>query len=252
MVKSVLSMHKPRALDLVVLGILKRYWFATSKGKGGRLIEGTPWTKVSAKDMAAYLQAERLEVSVKTAQRSLRRLVEMGYCRREQLGLRRWNHEAWFAPPLEGVLFGESPERTTGCSLKYSSEGISADHKVIEDPPKVSFADPSSGTPLVKGDPPERFQEGASSRTPNDPSYFCSSSYKSVYKSGEDRFECSDELATQQPVPTHSISEVLRRCQERAGPVLGWTGEVSPVSPRAVVIGGRKFQIDDGPTSPLR
>lgn len=238
-------MDSIRALDLICLDVLQRYWHATSKGRGGRVIDGTPWTKVSAKDMVGYLAAKGLKnVSEKTAQRSLRRLVEAGLCRREQLGKKQWNHESWYAPPGGHTEVDQEDQQEAG-PVAQSDQGS---------PDEVDTSSPSE----------ENSEE---------PSINCSSSYPSSYPSfcpsEEDREECSDEQGNPEetdfrrtddgrptvsfvmtvPRPTRNVQEILRRCQERGGTEAAWS---APKEPKKVVVDGKVKVVDDGATSPLR
>lgn len=207
------------------------------------MIDGTPWTKVSAKDMVGYLAAKGLQsISEKTAQRSLRRLVQMGLCRREQLGKKQWNHESWYAPPSGHVEAEREDQGSTG----------------------GSDAEPN-GTPQENtGSPVGTDASGPAEEVSERPPIFYPSSYPSNCLSEEDR-ECSDEqgnpadgqttvsVVAEVPLPCSttirpSLAEIVRRCDAKGS----GAPPPQPVSPRAVVVGGVVHRVDDGQTAPLR
>jgi hypothetical protein len=87
-----------QAIDLCCLQILQRFFHSCRKGKGGQLVEGVPWIRVTAEDMVGYLLRDGLEVGYKTVQRSLARLANAGRVQRKQRFLFRYDRRMRFSP----------------------------------------------------------------------------------------------------------------------------------------------------------
>ena len=79
-----MGLQRLQPIDLLCLSILERFWYAARNGRCGAVVDGVPWVRFTAGDMAELLSREGLEVKEKTAQRALRRLGEVGLVQREQ------------------------------------------------------------------------------------------------------------------------------------------------------------------------
>jgi len=79
---------------------LVRGWLGVvSRGKGGELRNGVPYTRLKATEVQQQLEVEQgVTVSSKTVQRALTQLVETGHLSRRQLYKHRYNRTYWYAP----------------------------------------------------------------------------------------------------------------------------------------------------------
>jgi hypothetical protein len=98
-------------LSAQLLGVLRGWWKVVLKGRGGELVGRTPWTRVTGEEFCAQLAREfHLEVSRRQVYAALRELEAAGLVQREQRWRHRYDRRAWFAPTEdELVLLAASP-----------------------------------------------------------------------------------------------------------------------------------------------
>lgn len=81
------------------LRVVKGWLGVVSRGKGGELRNGVPYTRLKASEVQQQLEAEQgVTVSSKTVQRALTQLVTSGHLSRRQLYKHRYNRTYWYAP----------------------------------------------------------------------------------------------------------------------------------------------------------
>ena len=81
------------------LRVVKGWLRVVSRGKGGELRNGVPYTRLKASEVREQLEREEgVEVSTKTIQRALTQLVVGGHLTRRQLYKHRYNRTYWYAP----------------------------------------------------------------------------------------------------------------------------------------------------------
>jgi hypothetical protein len=81
------------------LRVVKGWLGVVSRGKGGELRNGVPYTRLKASEVQQQLEAEQgVAVSSKTVQRALTELVVGGHLSRRQLYKHRYNRTYWYAP----------------------------------------------------------------------------------------------------------------------------------------------------------
>jgi hypothetical protein len=81
------------------LRVVKGWIGVVSRGKGGELRNGVPYTRLKASEVQQQLEAEQgVAVSSKTVQRALTELVVSGHLTRRQLYKHRYNRTYWYAP----------------------------------------------------------------------------------------------------------------------------------------------------------
>lgn len=81
------------------LRVVKGWLGVVSRGKGGELRNGVPYTRLKATEVQQQLEVEQgVTVSSKTVQRALTQLVEKGHLSRRQLYKHRYNRTYWYAP----------------------------------------------------------------------------------------------------------------------------------------------------------
>ena len=81
------------------LRVVKGWLGVVSRGKGGELRNGVPYTRLKATEVQQQLEAEQgVAVSSKTVQRALTELVVGGHLSRRQLYKHRYNRTYWYAP----------------------------------------------------------------------------------------------------------------------------------------------------------
>ena len=93
--------NRPRISPVasVCLRVVKGWLRVVSKGKGGELRNGVPYTRLKASEVKEQLEREEgVEVSTKTIQRALTQLVEAGHLSRRQLYKHCYNRTYWYAP----------------------------------------------------------------------------------------------------------------------------------------------------------
>ena len=83
----------------VCLRVVKGWLRVVSRGKGGELRNGVPYTRLKASEVKEQLEREEgVEVSTKTVQRALTELVAGGHLSRRQLYKHRYNRTYWYSP----------------------------------------------------------------------------------------------------------------------------------------------------------
>ena len=81
------------------LRVVKGWLGVVSRGKGGELRNGVPYTRLKASEVQQQLEEEQgVAVSSKTVQRALTELVAGGHLTRRQLYKHRYNRTYWYAP----------------------------------------------------------------------------------------------------------------------------------------------------------
>jgi len=86
-------------VEALCLRVVKGWLRVVSKGKGGELRNGIPYTRLKAEEVREQLEREEgVEVSTKTIQRALTQLIDTGHLTRRQLYKHRYNRTYWYAP----------------------------------------------------------------------------------------------------------------------------------------------------------
>ena len=109
-----MSTQKTAALSPLAslcLGVVRGWLKVVSRGRGGELRNGVPYTRLKASEVQQQLEAEySVAVSTKTVQRALTQLVTGGHLTRRQLYKHRYNRTYWYAPgELEQKAEGYRP-----------------------------------------------------------------------------------------------------------------------------------------------
>ncbi len=86
-----------KPLDYVCADIIRMWLRKASQGRGGRIIDGAPWVKISADDMLGYLEYRGIAASYKQVQRSLRRISDQNVFSRTKLSQSKWDHSYWWS-----------------------------------------------------------------------------------------------------------------------------------------------------------
>lgn len=102
-----------KPLDYICADIIKMWLRKASQGKGGRLIEGRAWIKLSADDMLGYLEHRDIQSSYKQVQRSLKRIAEEKLFVRAKLSQSRWDHSCWWSHWCPSDRNGEEAREST-------------------------------------------------------------------------------------------------------------------------------------------
>ena len=109
------------------LRVVKGWLRVVSRGKGGELRNGVPYTRLKASEVREQLEREEgVEVSTKTIQRALTQLVVGGHLTRRQLYKHRYNRTYWYAPSkAEQQAEQQRPSVVAASkqSLRQSQEG---------------------------------------------------------------------------------------------------------------------------------
>ena len=86
-------------LASLCLGVVRGWLKVVSRGRGGELRNGVPYTRLKASELQQQLEGEyQVAVSTKTVQRALTQLVTGGHLSRRQLYKHRYNRTYWYAP----------------------------------------------------------------------------------------------------------------------------------------------------------
>ena len=86
-------------LASLCLGAVRGWLKVVSRGRGGELRNGVPYTRLKASELQAQLARDyQVDVSTKTVQRALTQLVTSGHLSRRQLYKHRYNRTYWYAP----------------------------------------------------------------------------------------------------------------------------------------------------------
>ena len=133
-----------KPLDYICADIIKMWLNKASQGKGGRLIEGRAWIKLSADDMLGYLEHRDVESSYKQVQRSLKRIAEEKLFVRAKLSQSRWDHSYWWSHWCPSDRIREDPVEG---SQKDTAESIDCDLPVHTDGHRESLPNTPPLTP---------------------------------------------------------------------------------------------------------
>ena len=99
---SLVTTQKTRGLSPLAslcLGAVRGWLKVVSRGRGGELRNGVPYTRLKASELQAQLASDyQVDVSTKTVQRALTQLVTSGHLSRRQLYKHRYNRTYWYAP----------------------------------------------------------------------------------------------------------------------------------------------------------
>lgn len=220
---------------------------ARNNGKSGRVVAGTPWTRLPASDFVTNLE-QRLpfvSITVRQVRKALNRLVELGLVVREQLTQRDWKSDYWYTVPGctdAATAAPAQPGTAQGPGAKHRSDQIG--HPYLLTPtstlPESNQADRRNDE---KPDPnPEtpasRVDVGSDCTVPEPPT--------------------RDLKPQDRPVPPVVTGNPLAGLQgsvrERINALTAMFDprSVQPVSPSAVVVGNKTHRINDGACSPLR
>ena len=97
-----MSSKNPQGLSPVAalcLRVVRGWLGVVSRGKGGEIRNGVPFTRLKATEVQQQLETEQgVAVSSKTIQRALTALVVGGHLSRRQLYKHRYNRCYWYAP----------------------------------------------------------------------------------------------------------------------------------------------------------
>lgn len=137
-----MSSKKPQGLSPVAalcLRVVRNWLGVVSRGKGGELRNGVPYTRLKATEVQQQLEAEQgVAVSSKTVQRALTELVESRHLSRRQLYKNRYNRTYWYAP---GELEQQLQKHRPSVVAKQQKPAVKPS---LRTPQPV----PSEGTPL--------------------------------------------------------------------------------------------------------
>lgn len=134
-----------KPLDYICADIIKMWLNKASQGKGGRLIEGRAWIKLSADDMLGYLEHRDVESSYKQVQRSLKRIAEEKLFVRAKLSQSRWDHSYWWSHWCPSDRIREDPVES---NQKDTAGSFDCDHPVHTDGQRESLPNTPPLTPL--------------------------------------------------------------------------------------------------------
>jgi hypothetical protein len=251
-----------------------RFWVgvvARNRGRSGRVVEGVPFTRLPAGELAGHLM-ERfpfLSVTLRQVRRALSRLVELGLVVREQFWQsERWRSDYWYSLPA-------SPDPESGSRTAAST---ASDLQVT---PELQIAATSEGgdgspslQPLPVCGPNENRQAGLGSDSGmgSEPASLCVSPVGGTSGSAASNPTAltggCPSSAPDRPVLPLSVPFAPAPCalsreaaQSRSGSVRDRIRALAAafdpsrlvaVSPSAVVVDGKVRRIADGACSPLR
>lgn len=248
---------------------------ARNNGRSGRVVAGTPWTRLPACDLVSSLE-ERLpflSVTVRQVRKALGRLVELGLLVREQFWQsERGRSDYWYSlaevPTLapsdepDGRVAPCAPQGTPGVTGgEPRSDQIG--HPFLRTlsaclPEKTRQTEVR--TEIRQPRAPHVDREGADS-VPTDPVPLCAGEPVLVSAQGACA-PSTDPVPRPLPLPEGSVplpsgqggtgrhGSVWDRINALVA--LFDPASVEPVSPRAVVVGNRTLHVSDGACAPLR
>jgi hypothetical protein len=213
---------------------------AKNGGRSGRVVAGTPWTRLTASDFVRLL-GERfpmLAVTERQVRYALNRLVDLGLVLREKF----WQSE---------------------CFRSHSWWALSACPDVAPCPEDA----PAVGTPIVTPDAPPVVTGTDTGVTPNLCTLTSSSDLPLIQAGRRDRAEltegssCSGGMGAISPPPQPVVIGPHCPLGQSQGGI--WArinalassfcpDAVDPVSPSGVIVRGRLLRVDDGACAPLR
>lgn len=253
------AMQGLSALDYVCLDILRMWWAVCRKGRGGRLIDGRPWVRVTTEDMLEYLERRGVEASPKQVQRALKRLGDSGNAERKQLFLKRWDRRMWFAPSTREQQLHELKPTTIASKPPVVTTKPSGNVERTKASPLIKS--PSSPTQSSKGSEPtaptatkpER-QTGVGMRP--EPQVVTEGPRPASPVVTHTNSPRSRQGTTGSALVSNrrSLAGILARCLELGGfSSTDAAPEPEPVSPSSVILkSGQRLRVDDGVTAPLR
>ena len=251
-----------------------RFWVgvvARNRGRSGRIVEGVPFTRLPAGELAEHLM-ERfpfLSVTLRQVRRALSRLVELGLVVREQFWQsERWRSDYWYSVPASaaasGVADSVTPEdpvaassgddlgspSLTPLSCSLSDEDRASRVSVSVGVSAVALCEPTASSPTA-GDP-TALTRGVPAVPPTAPSMGPSA------QPSQPSPTISATAGTQAALPSAQVSgplgshsgSVWARIRELAAAFN--PSQLEAVSPTAVVVRGRVCRIADGDCAPLR
>ncbi|QCH15420.1 hypothetical protein CB0101_11240 [Synechococcus sp. CB0101] len=133
-----------KPLDYICADIIKMWLRKAAQGKGGRLIEGRAWIKLSADDMLGYLEHRDIQSSYKQVQRSLKRIADEKLFVRAKLSQSRWDHSYWWSHWCPSARIEEEPDES---NQKDTARSIDCDRPVHTDGHRESFPNTPPLTP---------------------------------------------------------------------------------------------------------
>ena len=247
------------------VGVVQR-----NQGRSGRLVEGRPYTRLPASELVSNLE-ERLPflaITVRQVRSALNRLVQLGLLVREQFWQReRWRSDYWYSLPLTEA---EAASQGPGLAAPEQPENpVKPGVSVLVTPrePELAFRGDGSGQPfllpLASNLPEQNQAEGHLVSKPNSqPASRVDGKREPVVAAGSLQGPCRGQV---NPNPAPTPTQHPLRSGNAAAPAKGtaWARihalaaafqreQVAPVSPSAVVLGGKVRRIDDGACAPLR
>jgi hypothetical protein len=213
---------------------------ARNNGKSGRVVAGTPWTRLPASDFVTNLE-QRLpfvSITVRQVRKALNRLVELGLVVREQLTQRDWKSDYWYTLP------GCTDAPTTAPTQPGTAQDPGAKHRSDQNGHPYLLTPTST---LPETNQVDRVNEDLEQ-----------TSATRIATETVSATPARDLEPQNRPVPPVANSNPLAGLQgsvrERINALAALfdPGTVQPVSPSAVVLGNRTHRINDGACAPLR
>jgi len=121
------------------LRVVRGWLGVVSRGKGGEIRNGVPYTRLKATEVQQQLEAEQgVAVSSKTIQRALTELVQSRHLSRRALYKHRYNRTYWYAPGELEQQFQKHRPSVASQQQKAAVKPSLPDSRSV----------PSEGTPL--------------------------------------------------------------------------------------------------------
>ena len=137
------------------LRVVRGWLGVVSRGKGGEIRNGVPYTRLKATEVQQQLEAEQgVAVSSKTVQRALTELVESRHLSRCALYKHRYNRTYWYAPgELEQQLQKHRPsvvsqQQKATVKNVSTNDPTSSFRRDIGVPPDLNAQITTNSTPL--------------------------------------------------------------------------------------------------------
>ena len=212
---------------------------ARNNGKSGRVVDGTPYTRLPASELVSNLE-ERfpfLSVTVRQVRKALNRLVELGLVVREQFWQRHWRSDYWYSLPVAEAVTPQPP--TSEPRSDQNGHPLSALSTSSTHPEQTRRTDVDEQTQNQQPQTPASRVNGEGTSAPPEP-------------------PTRGRIPQDRPVPPVANSNPLAGLQGsvrdriNALAALFDPRTVQPVSPSAVVLGNRTHRINDGACAPLR
>jgi len=219
---------------------------ARNNGKSGRVVAGTPWTRLPASDFVTNLE-QRLpfvSITVRQVRKALNRLVELGLVVREQLTQRDWKSDYWYTvPDCTGALAASDAVSAADAGGKVEATPAPTQPGTAQDPGAKHRSD-QNGHPYLLTPSSTLPESNPNPQTP------------ASRVDGEGA--CAPLEPPARDVPTvitgNPFAGLQGSVRERINALAALfdPGTVQPVSPRAVVVGNRTLHVSDGACAPLR